>query len=213
MNKSKLYVLAGGGHGRVILDALLSLKVQVNGLVDSSLVGSRVFDIPVLGDDEWLLKQNPSTTTLVNGLGITKNSIIGRKTLFEQFQNKGFDFLSICHPSAVVSQFTTIERGAQIMAGVHVQCGVFVGCNSVLNTCSSIDHDCIIAEHSFIGPNSTLCGQVRIEKNVLVGAGAVILPGITVGEGAIVAAGAVVTKNVLPDTCVYGNPASCKSTC
>lgn len=48
---------------------------------------------------------------------------------------------------------------------------------------------------------------VRLGRGCDVGAGAVILPGVTVGEGAIVGAGAVVTRDV-PDYEVWaGNPA------
>ena len=48
---------------------------------------------------------------------------------------------------------------------------------------------------------------VVIEDEVLVGANAVILEGVTVGKGAVVAAGAVVTKDVPPYTVVAGVPA------
>ena len=49
--------------------------------------------------------------------------------------------------------------------------------------------------------------DVHIKKNAWVGAGAVILPGITVGENAVVGAGSVVTHDVEPNTVVAGNPA------
>ncbi len=48
---------------------------------------------------------------------------------------------------------------------------------------------------------------VVIEDDVWIGAGAIVLPGVTVGRGAIVAAGAVVTKSVAPGTIVAGVPA------
>jgi len=48
---------------------------------------------------------------------------------------------------------------------------------------------------------------VAIEDDVWIGAGAIVLPGVTVGEGAIVAAGAVVTRDVPPRTIVGGVPA------
>lgn len=48
---------------------------------------------------------------------------------------------------------------------------------------------------------------VAIESDAWIGAGAIIMPGITIGEGAVVGAGAVVTKNVEPFTIVVGNPA------
>ena len=47
---------------------------------------------------------------------------------------------------------------------------------------------------------------VVIQKNVWIGAGATILPGVTVGENSIVAAGAVVSKDVPPNTVVGGVP-------
>jgi acetyltransferase-like isoleucine patch superfamily enzyme len=42
---------------------------------------------------------------------------------------------------------------------------------------------------------------------VWIGAGAIILGGVTIGRGAVVAAGAVVTRDVEPDTIVAGTPA------
>ena len=48
---------------------------------------------------------------------------------------------------------------------------------------------------------------VTIEDDVWIGAGAIVLPGVTVGRGSIVAAGAVVTRSVDPYTVVAGVPA------
>jgi acetyltransferase-like isoleucine patch superfamily enzyme len=49
---------------------------------------------------------------------------------------------------------------------------------------------------------------VKICDDAWIGAGAMVLRGVTVGEGGIVAAGAVVTKDVPPYTIVAGNPAA-----
>jgi maltose O-acetyltransferase len=48
----------------------------------------------------------------------------------------------------------------------------------------------------------------RVGKGASIGAGAVILPGITIGEGAMIGAGAVVTKDVAAGEVVMGNPAA-----
>lgn len=50
-------------------------------------------------------------------------------------------------------------------------------------------------------------GKVVIKKGAFIGAGSIILPGVTIGEKAIVAAGSVVTKDVPPYTIVAGIPA------
>lgn len=48
---------------------------------------------------------------------------------------------------------------------------------------------------------------VSIGANVWIGAGAIILPGVTIGDDALVGAGAVVTRDVRPGATVVGNPA------
>ena len=48
---------------------------------------------------------------------------------------------------------------------------------------------------------------VHIGRNVWIGAGAMILPGVTIGENAIIAAGAVVNKDVPANMIVGGVPA------
>ena len=48
---------------------------------------------------------------------------------------------------------------------------------------------------------------VKIADNVWIGMNAVILKGVTIGENCVVAAGAVVTKSVVPNSVVAGNPA------
>ena len=49
--------------------------------------------------------------------------------------------------------------------------------------------------------------SVRIEDDVHIGPGAILLPNVTIGRGAVVAAGSVVTRSVAPLTMVQGNPA------
>ena len=48
---------------------------------------------------------------------------------------------------------------------------------------------------------------VHIGRNVWIGAGAMILPGVTIGENAIIAAGAVVNRDVPANMIVGGAPA------
>jgi acetyltransferase-like isoleucine patch superfamily enzyme len=68
----------------------------------------------------------------------------------------------------------------------------------------------LLSEGHPVSPNergSLVPGHIHIRKNVWIGAGATILPGVTVGENAVVAAGAVVSKDVPANTIVGGIPA------
>jgi len=49
--------------------------------------------------------------------------------------------------------------------------------------------------------------ETRLEDNVIVYVNAVVMPGVKIGKNSVVGAGAVVTRDVPPDVVVMGNPA------
>lgn len=53
----------------------------------------------------------------------------------------------------------------------------------------------------------TKIAPVEIHNNCFIGAGAIILPGVSIGPNSIIGAGSVVTKDVPPHTVAAGNPA------
>jgi acetyltransferase-like isoleucine patch superfamily enzyme len=54
---------------------------------------------------------------------------------------------------------------------------------------------------------------VRIEDDVYIGPGVIILPNVTIGRGAVVSAGSIVSRSVPPQTLVQGNPAKPVARC
>lgn len=94
-----------------------------------------------------------------------------------------------------------INAGCQFQdhGGIVLEDGVLVGHNTVIAT---LNHD-----QDYRGRSSLLPAPVRVCRDVWIGAGCVICPGVTIGEHSIVAAGAVVTKDVPPDVVVGGVPA------
>ncbi len=65
----------------------------------------------------------------------------------------------------------------------------------------------ITNNHDFYERDILTVKDVHICRNAWIGAGSIILPGVTVGENAVVGAGSVVTKDVEANTVVAGNPA------
>jgi acetyltransferase EpsM len=58
-------------------------------------------------------------------------------------------------------------------------------------------------------PGVHLSGNVTIGEGVLLGTGAVVLPGVKIGAWSKIGAGAVVTKDVKPGSVMVGTPARC----
>jgi len=203
----QVILLGGGGHGRVVLDALLSGGLSVAGVLDPDLkVGDQVFGVPVIGGDDFLDRLAPKDVFLVNGLGANP-CVLSRKRLFEDMKTRGFSFDSVRHHLTVVGAECELGEGSQIMAGAILQNRVRIGDNAVINTRASIDHDCVIGAHAFVSPGTALCGEVIVADAAFIGAGAVVIPGIQIGAFAVVGAGAVVTKSVSSKWIVAGNPA------
>ena len=47
---------------------------------------------------------------------------------------------------------------------------------------------------------------VRIGRNCRIGAGAVVLPGVTIGDNAVIGVGSVVSKDIPSNVVAVGNP-------
>lgn len=113
---------------------------------------------------------------------------------------------------------------------VDANCGldsVSFGKNVYVNyNCSFVDDGNIsFGDYSMIGPNVTFATaahpispklrqnqlqynkSINIGKNVWIGAGAIILPGVTIGDNSIIGAGSIVNKDVQSNIIVAGNPA------
>ena len=83
---------------------------------------------------------------------------------------------TVIHPSAVISSSAIIGIGTAIMAGAVVQAGARIGKHCIINTCASVDHDCIIGDYAHIAPGAHLCGHVEVGEGALVGVGVGIAP-------------------------------------
>lgn len=87
----------------------------------------------------------------------------------------------------------------QDQGGIYIGDRALIGHNVVLAT---LNHPLEPELRSCLDPK-----PIRLEDDVWIGSGAIVLPGVAIGKGSVVAAGAVVTKDVPPMTVVGGIPA------
>lgn len=199
-------ILGGGGHARVVIDALLKQGRRILGYSDLESVGQPVLGVSRLGNEEMIYQFGPEKVRLANGVGSVQPGPL-RSAVFQRFTAKGYMFEQVVHPSALVATDVQLGAGVQIMAGAVVQSGTRIGADSIINTSASVDHDCILGEHVHVAPGAVLCGNVRVGDGAHIGAGATVVQGKSIGAGSMVGAGAVVLADVPAEVTVVGVPA------
>ena len=106
--------------------------------------------------------------------------------------------------------------------GKHVHFGKNVYANFNLTLVD--DTHIYVGDYTMIGPNVTVAtaghpilpelremayqynASVRIGRNCWIGAGVLILPGVTIGDNTVIGAGSVVTKDIPANVIAVGNP-------
>ena len=107
---------------------------------------------------------------------------------------------------AVVGDSVTIKNGVAVWDGVVLEDGVFVG-PAVVFTNDRHPRSARLEHVRGRYETQEWLERTRVERGATLGAGSVLLSGLTVGEFAFVAAGALVTRDVPPHTLVLGSPA------
>src|ERR1700722_2016789 len=122
--------------------------------------------------------------------------------------NRLFQFLARILPGA-----GSVRVKLHRARGVNIGRNVFISEDVILET--GAPNLITIEDRVFLGVRTTIIAHfrelnegVKIESDVFVGPGAIILPNVILGRGSVVAAGSVVTRSVPPMTLVQGNPAA-----
>jgi acetyltransferase-like isoleucine patch superfamily enzyme len=103
-----------------------------------------------------------------------------------------------------IGDFSFLGRGCEIDVSVSVT----IGAHTLLAPGVFItDHAHRHARNARLDEQGNRNAPVVIGDDVWLGAGSIVLPGVTIGDGAIIGAGAVVTHDVEPYTIVAGVPA------
>lgn len=208
MSGRRIILIGGGGHARVIAEAVRSNvdRFELVGFVDPNECSetTQALGIRRLGDDT-ALSAYPDALAIL-GFG-TIGRPYPRAEAVDRLSSNLTGWATVVHNHAWVSPSATVGEGTIVMAGAVVQTGARIGAHCIINSGVVIEHDAVLADHVQIAPCAVLGGGASAGWGAFVGLGATVRDHVSLGEESVVGMGAVVIEDVPRRATVLGVPA------
>jgi sugar O-acyltransferase (sialic acid O-acetyltransferase NeuD family) len=207
--KKKVLFWGGRSKARIIVEMIMEIysdQIEIIGIFDNTLnelsFNSKIKLYNKKSDLNTLCERATHFVVCIGG----ENGFARFKTA-EKLKDRGLLPLNIISNYAILDQIDKIGDGIQVMPGAVANKFSKIGDQCILNTNSTLDHECIIGDGVHIMGGASIAGRVKIGNFSIIGTNATILPDLVIGENVYIGAGAVVTKNIIDNVVVVGAPA------
>lgn len=208
MERKKIIIVGAGAFGREVYNWSKDVFLPENGwhlcgFIDDSIgkLQKSIYQAPILNSIRDHAPKNDEY--LLMGIG----SPIAKQIIAESLTNRGGNFISLVHPSAVLASNVKIGIGVIICPNVTISCDAKLGDFVTLNLNTTVGHDAVVGDYCQIRCHCDITGKVKLGRFVSVGSHGSILPGITVGDKTQIGPGSIVIRDVEEGVTVFGNPA------
>lgn len=203
----KIVLIGFGGHAKSIIDSIeSSQEYEIVGYVDIEDKGEYRGYV-WLGTDENLRQiYERGIKYACISIGYMGEGNL-RDDLYSKARALGFDFPAIVDPRAIIAKDVTIEEGVYVAKGAIINSGSYIGKLDIINSGALVEHENIIGDFTHIAVRAVLCGNVVIGDHCMIGASATVIQGKRVESNVQVAAGAVVIDDLKANCKAIGVPA------
>ena len=209
MAQGKIILVGGGAFARELLSWILdasdvNVLPPVTGYLDDNadaFTGFPAAEVTWLGTPTDYRPQDGDLFAIAIGDTGAKASTCATLAA------KGGKFLTVIHPSAIISRSAKLGTGVVVGPNSYVATHAILGDYVCVNSLSGIGHDAMIGASATISSQVDVTGAVTVGEKVFIGSGARLLPKISVGANSRIGAGAVVVRSVKPDTTMFAKPA------
>lgn len=206
---SKIVFVGGGGHCKSVIDVAKRMNCFDEIVITDSnnKQGTTVLGCTVVGTDDCLeeLYHQGFEYAFVTVGSIGVNPL--RERIADKVTVLGYKFPVIQDPSAVVSESAIIGDGTFIGKNAVINAEATIGKHCIINTGAIIEHECIVDDFTHISVGTTLCGEVSVGRNCMIGSRSTVMQCINIGDNCIIGAGAVVIKDLPSNSTAVGVPA------
>jgi acetyltransferase-like isoleucine patch superfamily enzyme len=196
---------------------------RIIGILDKYYYGNteQVSDIPIIGDEEWLLDESNEQAQCwkkqycffmsswwdgrqhtPHTIGLDNEQV--RKDRIDILERSGVNVISLIHPFADIrDEKVTIGKGVLVNAYVGISDNVTIGDYSVLDHQSRLTAFTTVGRNCIVGGGSST-GNCILEDNVRIGVNCTVVStkkdfsALSIGQGSVIHIASVVTDDVPP---------------
>ena len=201
MNK-KILIVGAGGFGREICSYLLHDGFNVIGFIDDNpnALDGFSYTYPVVSSiQDFVPEEN---THLVLAVADPQT----RQKIYYCLKEKRASFLTFIHSSAFCGQNIEIGDASIITPSCILTSDISLGISVIINTNSTIGHDCTVGDFSTLNGKVEITGNNKIGGKCLFGVGALVIPNKIIEDEVVVGAGSVVIRRAKKGHTYFGNP-------
>ena len=194
----RLAIVGASGHGKVVADIAEYCGWEEVVFFDDAFPKKKTLEgWSIVGDTQNFL----SSMINFNGCIVAIGDNITRLEKTNFLLLSGAPVISLIHPSAIVSKYCSIKLGSVVKANVVIDAFSKIGLACILGTSATLAHDCKLMDAVHVSPGANLAGSVEVDQCTWLGIGSTINQGLSIGKNVIIGAGSVVI-NDMPDNVV-----------
>lgn len=202
--KKSCIIVGAGTYGQVYAEYLKD-EFHILGYIDddSSKHNTRIDEIEVLGDLNYLLTKVDKSTNVFVPIG--NNQV--RVSILEKVIAEGFPTPNFIHPQTIIHSSVKIGKCVYILPGTQIMPLAQINDFVLISMGVNIAHHTIIEKGCFFSQGSNIGANIHFEPGVFAGIASTVMTGVKiVGENSLIGAASVVIKDVPSNAVVVGNP-------
>ena len=211
----RVAIVGIGGSGRecffVARSMMLSgADLEVIGFFDDAPSDDDLARVAALGQEclgrfEDLLELCAETGDVSVSLGIGDPAV--RAALDARLLEATIRGAVLVHPDSTVGDDVVLAEGCVVFPGARLMTNIHVGRHVHVHPNVTVGHDTVLEDYVSLNPAATVSGGCLIQREAYLGAGSLVLQGLSVGQGSVVGGAACVVRDVPPGQVVKGVPA------
>lgn len=200
MNIKKLLIFGFGGHARSVADLALACGYEDLLFVEETAgPGENFLGYPVLKnikdlDGSWCLAFAAS------------GDCHQRRKQCDLIDQLGMSLVSLVSPFASIGSGCVISPGCFVGHHVHIGPMARIGRACIINTGAVIEHESCVGDFSHVSINAAIAGRSKLGSFSMLGAGGIIIDGISTVDDVTIGAGALVIRSIEKSGTYVGVP-------